>query len=59
MNFWLRLSTTILNDLFKLTNKNVKLELVILIFGTLYVIVAIMQFFTFNDIWTFNGNSSQ
>ena len=44
MNFWLRLSTTILNDLFKLTNKNVKLELVILIFGTLYVIVAIMQF---------------
>ena len=44
MNFWLRLSTAILNDLFKLTNKNVKLELVILIFGTLYVIVAIMQF---------------
>ena len=44
MNFWLRLSTSILNDLFKLTNKNVKLELVILIFGTLYVIVAIMQF---------------
>ena len=44
MNFWLRLSTAILNDLFKLTNKNIKLELVILIFGTLYVIVAIMQF---------------
>lgn len=44
MNFWLRLSTVILNDLFKLTNNNVKMELVILIFGTLYVIVAIMQF---------------
>lgn len=44
MNFWLILSTAIIKDLVKLTSKNMRLDNVALIFGTLYVLVAVMQF---------------
>ncbi len=44
MNFWLVLSTVIIKDLVKISSGNMRLDVVALIFGTIYVLVAIMQF---------------
>lgn len=44
MNFWLMLSTVIIKDIVKFSNAKASVDTAALIFGTLYVIVAIMQF---------------
>lgn len=44
MNFWLLLSSVIINDIYKITKDQITLDRVGLAFGTIYVLVAVMQF---------------
>lgn len=44
MNFWLLLSSVIINDIYKITKDEITLGRVGLAFGTIYVLVAVMKF---------------